>query len=203
MALVAKYTMTHWIFGYGSLIWRADFPYHERHTATIRGWTRRFWQGSHDHRGTPEAPGRVVTLIPDASAHCIGTAYRVDEGVFAHLDYREKNGYERVVVNTHFLPASHHLHNAGVQPASARTGQSVRSVTYIAPANNPAFLGAASTDAIAAHIFQARGPSGTNADYLLALAHALEDLGAEDDHVRDLASRVLALTATTRLRRVG
>ena len=64
-----------WLFGYGSLIYKADFPYLERRPASIADWTRRFWQGSHDHRGTPEAPGRVVTIIPEAGAVCHGMAY--------------------------------------------------------------------------------------------------------------------------------
>ena len=117
--------MQHWIFGYGSLIWRVDFPYHEREKATIDGWSRRFWQGSHDHRGTPEAPGRVLTLIPDTEARCVGMAYLVDEDVFEHLDYREKNGYERVDVDIRLA------------------GRTVAGVTYIGAEGNFAYLGPA------------------------------------------------------------
>ena len=94
---------TTWVFGYGSLIYKVDFPYLEREMAEIHGWARRFWQGSHDHRGTPEAPGRVVTLVPEPGTVCRGVAYRIDNTVFEHLDHREKNGYERYTVAIELL----------------------------------------------------------------------------------------------------
>src|SRR5574337_1265397 len=77
-----------WLFGYGSLIYKVDFPYIERRPASIRHWARRFWQGSHDHRGTPQAPGRVVTLVPEPDAVCVGMAYLIEPTVFAQLDAR-------------------------------------------------------------------------------------------------------------------
>ena len=57
--------MNLWLFGYGSLIWRPDIEYLERRTARVHGWTRRFWQGSHDHRGVPGPASRFVEIAPD------------------------------------------------------------------------------------------------------------------------------------------
>lgn len=155
-----------WLFGYGSLIYKADFPFLARRPASIEGWTRRFWQGSHDHRGTPDAPGRVATLVPQADAICHGMAYLVTPEEFAHLDYREKNGYLRLAIGITF-----------------DDGSSTEGLVYIAASDNAAFLGAAPEAAIAAQIATASGPSGPNRDYLLALAQALRAMGKPDEHV--------------------
>lgn len=52
-----------WIIGYGLLIFKPPPLYQFRVTGTLKGYIRRFWQSSSDHRGTPESPGRVVTLL--------------------------------------------------------------------------------------------------------------------------------------------
>jgi glutathione-specific gamma-glutamylcyclotransferase len=155
-----------WLFGYGSLIFKVDFPYLERCPASIRGWARRFWQASHDHRGTLQAPGRVATLVPQVDAVCDGVAYLVTPQVFGHLDHREKNGYLRIATGMQF-----------------DDGSQAEGVIYIAGADNPAYLGPASELSIARQIAAAVGPSGSNRDYLLQLAQALRALGTSDPHV--------------------
>jgi cation transport protein ChaC len=158
-----------WLFGYGSLIYKADFPYIERRPASIANWARKFWQGSHDHRGTPEAPGRVVTLVPEPGAVCHGMAYLITPAVFAHLDYREKNGYLRFASEIVF-----------------DDGGSAEGLVYIATSDNEAFLGEDSEQAIAQHIARSSGPSGPNRDYLLSLALALREMGKHDPHVFEI-----------------
>jgi cation transport regulator ChaC len=162
-----------WIFGYGSLIFRPSFPFEERREAWLRDWARRFWQGSTDHRGVPEAPGRVVTLIPEPGARCWGVAYRiaperVDE-VLNHLDVREQGGYER-----------HHV------LLETREPPELRAVVYVAGPSNPHYLGPAPLEEIAAVVRSARGPSGSNRDYVRLLAEALFQAGEHDPHVAEL-----------------
>ncbi len=170
-----------WVFGYGSLIWRPDFPFLEARPAVIDGWARRFWQGSHDHRGVPEAPGRVVTLVAAAGERCMGRAFLVEHEVFDHLDHREKNGYERIAVTMRFAD-----------------GEAAEGVVYRAPEDNPAWLGPAPLDDVAAHIARSAGPSGSNREYVLELAEALRALGEEDAHVFELEARLRALEAGQR-----
>jgi cation transport regulator ChaC len=154
-------TQPTWVFGYGSLIWKQDFPYIQARDARITGWARRFCQGSHDHRGTEEAPGRVVTLTRAPAVVCHGRAFCVAPDVFDHLDHREKNGYERLDVEID-LGDRH-----------------VSGVFYRGVEGNFAFLGDAPMQHIAEQIHKSIGPSGANVDYLLELAEALRSMKVE------------------------
>ena len=168
-----------WIFGYGSLVWRPGFPHVERRAGCIEGWSRRFWQGSTDHRGLPRAPGRVVTLIREPNALCWGAAYRVAsqdcDAVLRTLDRREKGGFERRRVEVQLR-----------EPHPER----VSAAMYVAGSDNPNYLGPAPPAEIAAQVRRSTGPSGSNAEYVLRLAQALRELCAHDAHVFDLAMRV-------------
>ncbi|CAI4038632.1 hypothetical protein SMKI_05G2460 [Saccharomyces mikatae IFO 1815] len=119
-----------WVLGYGSLIYKPPPHYTHRIPAVIHGFVRRFWQSSTDHRGTPENPGRVATLIPyeeilsqtgflknvnlySQSAPIqgpddlitIGIVYYIPgehaEKVRGYLDIREQNGYTLHQVEVH------------------------------------------------------------------------------------------------------
>ncbi len=164
-----------WIFGYGSLMWRPDFPYKSSKAATLHGWARRFWQYSPDHRGVPDYPGLVVTLVSEARAMCHGQAFLPapaywDEIIEA-LDHREQNGYDLLEVEVEF-----------------DDGSVAAGVTYIAGPDNPSFSGPLSELEIVERIATSSGPSGTNREYLESLARCLADAGRSDDHVRALST---------------
>lgn len=207
-----------WIFGYGSLCWKADFPHDESFVGRVYGWRRFFAQRSTDHRGTPEASGLVATLLSeeqcvsfgvgtDEPASCVGMCYRVSkesvESVLSQLDFREKGGYSRSAVDV-----------LRVGDGEAGAPAPVRALLYTATPDNPGFdrqvRGAApplhartsltaaraqallDLDAAAATISRAIGPSGSNREYLLELSRFLHSVGERDDHIESLVARLSA-----------
>ncbi|KAF2077325.1 hypothetical protein CYY_001391 [Polysphondylium violaceum] len=179
-----------YLFGYGSLMWRPGFSYTKKFNAYIKGWKRVFYQGSTDHRGTPEAPGRVVTLIkqPEETKDTEewitwGTVYAISDdealATLKNLDYREKGGYER-----------HELDIYLDEQSMVSYG---KAIVYLATTENEEYLGEDTIDNIAQHIFRSIGPSGRNIDYLLKLANSLHEMGVVDQHVFDIEKIVLEL----------
>ena len=163
-----------WIFGYGSLIWRPNFEHRRNQHAALPGFERRFCQASHDHRGTPELPGRVVTLVPMQGGTCQGMAFELpDEGraeILQYLDEREQDGYERVYA-----------------PLQLTGGASVPGLTWIAASGNPSWREGESMDELASLIAARHGPSGSNRDYLYRLEEALLALEMPDTYISRLA----------------
>lgn len=168
-----------WVFAYGSLIWRPDFAYAERLRARLPGYRRRFCMASIRYRGTPEAPGLVLALAPDADGACAGLAYRVPgeaaAEVRAYLQARELVSYAYL---------ERHL------PVELETGATVEALAYVTDPDHPQYRGGLSLDEQAAVIARARGPMGPNVDYLMQTEASLAAHGLPDPEISALATLV-------------
>lgn len=181
-----------WIFGYGSLMWKIDFPCIDWQRGYICGYIRRFYQQSIDHRGIRIKPGRVVTLLPGSPDDRVyGVAYRVAskdrESVLRHLDFREKNDYERCSVTFHVFQEEGN--------EECQCAKSFDIVIYIATPENESWAGDgadSNIENIAEQIFTSAGPSGRNREYLFNLVKSMEHLfpGVHDEHLKELETAV-------------
>ncbi|KAK0475260.1 ChaC-like protein [Armillaria novae-zelandiae] len=198
------------IFGYGSLIFKPP-----PHTIAegmsnflpgfLKGYVRRFAQKSHDHRGTPENPGRVVTLVhiedwnkfssSDPFPHediVWGIAYTIDPAyeseVRDYLDYREKDGYTMETINIHSLDSTDDKADRVIIHGA---------YCYVGRNDNPSFIGAEPLPVLAETIWKSVGPSGPNKDYLYNLVSAVRQLSPDshDSHLFALEKIVRSLDA--------
>ncbi|KIK95991.1 hypothetical protein PAXRUDRAFT_826460 [Paxillus rubicundulus Ve08.2h10] len=173
------------VFGYGSLIFKPPPHVISKVSGFLKGYVRRFAQKSHDHRGTPENPGRVVTLIhkedwdrfsaadafPDEDV-VWGVAYTIDPlyvpTVREYLDHRENDGYTLETLDIYNI-------ESGVEKVIVHNA-----FCYVGRPDNPSFrtwlvvpqnslpmmvrtqVGSEPIDALAERIWKSVGPSGRN-----------------------------------------
>ena len=135
-----------------------------------------------------------MTLISQPGAICWGTVYRVssadEDAVLTRLDDRERGGFERTTVTVHL---------GKEEEASC----AVSAQLYLAQPENPEYLGRASMAEIADQVCSSQGPSGSNVEYVLELARAIRAMGAQDEHLFALESRVKARVSQIRERPNG
>lgn len=163
-----------YVFAYGSLLWKPVFAPARTVKGTALGWHREFCILMTSFRGTPDAPGLMLALMPGGD--CTGLAFAIEESeveqVTSALIARE-TPYRELAPNRRWLQLE------------TDAGQITALTFYADPQNEELRLGQ-SAEATACMIASACGPFGSNADYLLQTVTALEANGIEDAHLWEL-----------------
>lgn len=165
-----------WVFGYGSLMWRPGFGHLERVPARLVGAHRALCVYSWVHRGTRERPGLVLGL--DRGGSCRGIAYRVAaehrQSVIDYLRARE-------LVTNVYLETWWDIRLEGLEPRRQTA------LTFIVDRAHEQYAGKLSPDALLSLVRDGVGQSGVNADYVVATAAHIRDLGFRDPVLERLA----------------
>lgn len=165
-----------WLFAYGSLIWKADFPVAERRFATVHGHHRALKMWSKVNRGTPERPGLVFALLSGGS--CQGLALRVPRAEVPHV---LPTLWEREMPNPVYDPKWLHCRTAA---------GNVTGLAFTLSRRSPNFTGDLSLEQYRAIFEKAHGKYGSTLDYALQTHLQLQALG-----IRDTAlARLMRLT---------
>lgn len=164
-----------WVFAYGSLMWRPDFPFVEARPARLAGYHRSFCIISRHYRGTDERPGLVLGL--DRGGVCIGRAFRVapqDAGdVLAYLRHREQ--ISGVYREAH-VPVT----------LMGETVEARMALTFLAERAHPSFINGLSLRQTAHIVAVASGKTGTNLEYLVATLRELRSFGIREAQLERL-----------------
>lgn len=175
---------THWVFGYGSLIWRPGFAFVRQVPALLRGVHRRLCVYSYRHRGTEKRPGLVFGLMPGGS--CRGMAFEVaaanwDE-VHAYLAEREMD---------------RGVYKEAVRPIELADGAVVPSLAFLADTRHMQYAGKL---AIAEQVQIVRagvGESGANPEYVTETARRLHELGIADRYLDEVVAALNGVDVPT------
>jgi cation transport protein ChaC len=168
----------HWVFGYGSLMWRPGFPFLQRAPATLHGRRRAFCIYSVHHRGTPERRGLVLGLAAGGATR--GMAYRVADRhwpqTYAYLREREQPTETYVEARV---------------AVRLGDGRRVEALSFLSDRTHPQWAGALTLERQAELISGANGLSGRNVDYLSDLVEHLREAGIRDRSMEALLAMVL------------
>lgn len=168
-----------WIFAYGSLMWRPDFPVAERHRATVTGLHRALCIWSHHYRGTAAEPGLVFGLAPGGA--CTGVAFRV-AAAHAHATLAAVRARELIT----------NVYREVVVPVGLADGRTVEALAYAADTAHAQYAGGLDAAAMLRTVRSAQGFSGPNLAYVLNTQAHLLDLGVDDPALTALCATLAA-----------
>jgi len=163
--------MSHWVFGYGSLIWRPGFEFVNSKPALLRGLHRQLCIYSFTHRGSEDTPGLVFGL--DHGGACRGVAFEVDKRIWeeTHAYLRERE-------------QGNDVYKESWRRVQFDDGQSAKALTFIADKRHRQYAGRLSQEEQLRLVKQGVGHSGKNPEYVINTYAHLRDMNIKDEQLR-------------------
>jgi glutathione-specific gamma-glutamylcyclotransferase len=168
---------THWVFGYGSLIWNPGFSFVTAQLGLLRGAHRSLSIISHHHRGTRDVPGLVFGLTRGGS--CRGMVFEVADSAWPEV---------RTYLDARELVTS--VYRDVMRPVVLADGRRVMALSYLVDETHEQFAGELTIEQQLAMIRAGVGISGRNVDYVLNTARHLAQLGIRDKPLMRLAAEL-------------
>jgi len=162
-----------WIFGYGSLMWRPDFPYLEALPGLLYGYHRALCVVSTVYRGTAEKPGLVLGL--DRGGSCRGRVFRLaPDDVTPVMEYLHEREMPTNVYDPKFLPVR------------LGDGRRIAAYTFIVRRDHVQYAGVLEMVEQARLVAQGVGPNGLALEYLGNTLEHLDDLGIREGRLHKI-----------------
>jgi cation transport protein ChaC len=166
-----------WLFGYGSLLWNPCVALAETRSALLYGFHRDFRLKLNYGRGSPDAPGLMLGLVPGGS--CRGMALQVT----AHdLEHELLMVWRREMLTGVYRPRWVDVHTAA-GPVAA--------ITFVVNSSHRCHC-RLEDDEVVRLLATGRGLLGTSAAYLESTVDRLDAEGIDDKRLRALHDRVVA-----------
>lgn len=167
-----------WVFGYGSLMWKPEFPYIEKIIAKLEGYHRDFCVRAIISRGTPENPGLSLGLKPGGVTQ--GIVFKIAP---EHIDKATIQLWEREMVTGILIPKWLPVKDDNTL---------IKALIFVVDETHIQFTDLAPSEA-APIILTASGKNGTCFEYLDNTIKQLIKIGVEDPYLNDLLEHVLKL----------
>ncbi len=174
-----------YIFAYGSLIFRPDFPYAERVAACVRGFRRRFGLWSPFYRGSMERPGLVLGL--DCGGCCLGVVYKLLHSPSRGEPYKTlQKLWRREMFTDAYEPRLLRAYDKSGKVLSPCLG-------FVLDRTSSQYAGDVDERTCLHAISVARGTRGSNLEYLLETQQGLSKVSMRCSYIDSLAKKLVAI----------
>lgn len=168
---------THWVFGYGSLIWKPGFECLSAEPVRVHGVHRALCIYSIRYRGTEQQPGLVFGLMRGGS--CAGMGFEIADEKWPEVrDYLR----ERELIS--------HVYKEVYRTMRFADGRSISAMTFVVDEAHTQFAGRLTLDRQLALVADAIGSAGPNRDYVLNTVAHLNQMGFADKALIELARKL-------------